>query len=150
MPATPLVIGEAQKAALRELREKAAANPIDMPPLMKRLETPEGKAAHMQQMNGLTIDIPLAFMVTFSIETNHPCGTCRHMSMSATRKGRTPIPEAVWMVAEELGFVGGLQSCVVWPEDLQRGPQQRTDRAIAINVVQPLAVAANVTTLPTA
>jgi hypothetical protein len=145
MAGTPLIIGEAQKAALRELRDNAAANPIDMPPLMKRLETPEGKAAHMRQMNCQTIDVPLAFMVTFSIETNHPCGTCRHMSMSATRRGRTPTPEAVWMVAEELGFVGSMEACVVWPEDLQRGPQQRTDRAIAINVVQPLSVFATTT-----
>lgn len=142
MAATPLIVGQAQKALLHGLRDLAAANPVDMRGLTDRLATPDGKRAHMDRMNALTCEIPAAFWVTFSIETGHPVGTCRHMSMSSRRHGRTPTPEAVWMIAEELGFVGSLEMCTVWPEDLQRGPQERKDRAIAINVVQPIAVSA--------
>lgn len=48
--------------------------------------------------------------------------------------GRAPTPEAVWLIAEELGFVGSLQQCAVWTEDIGQGDK-------AINLVQPIAVA---------
>ena len=35
------------------------------------------------------------------------------------------------MVAEELGFIGGMQRCAIWLEDLEDGGK-------AVNVVQPL------------
>jgi len=135
----PLIIGEHQKAALADLRRVAAEHPIDMPNLMQRIKTPDGKRVHMDQMNDQTIDLPTTYLVTFSIENGHPIGTCRHMSMSSTRKGRAPSPEAIWIVAEELGFIGGLSACEVWSEDLQRG----AERAIAINVVQSINTLAN-------
>ena len=109
-----------------------------MPVVAKLLKTAEGKRQHMDQMNEQSIAIPMGFLVTFSIEAGHPVGVCRHMSMSVMREGRAPNPEAVWMVAEELGFQGGLSACHVYKEDLQRGDE----RAIAINVVQPLNVQA--------
>jgi hypothetical protein len=136
---TPLIVGQTQKAMLLALREEAAENPIDMPALITRIKTPDGKAAHMRQMNSQTVEIPLAYLATFSIEVGHPVGTCRHMSLSSRLRGRTPTPEAVWMIAEELGFAGGLAACKVWPEDLQRDDH----RAVAINVLQPVAVTAD-------
>ena len=135
MQGTPLLLGPDECAALQELRELAAATPVDMPPLLQRLKTGEGKAAHMRQMNAQSIEIPVGYLVTFSIETGHPAGVCRHMSMSSPVEGRVPIPEAVWMVAEELGFSGSLEACAVWLEDLQ-------GHGKAVNVVQPLTAAA--------
>jgi hypothetical protein len=135
MSVAPLIIGPHEKAALAELRQLAVQHPIDMRALMSRIHTPDGKRAHMDQMNSQTIDIPTVYLVTFSIEHGHPIGACRHMSMSSTRNGKVPVPQAIWMVAEELGFVGGLELCEVYKEDLQRGP----GRAIAINVIQPIA-----------
>lgn len=73
--------------------------------------------------------------VTFSIETGHPIGTARHMSMSSPAAGRVPIPEAVWMAAAELGFTGSIEQCMTWPEQLQ-------GHGVAINVVQPMATSA--------
>jgi hypothetical protein len=86
-------------------------------------------------MNAQTVVIPgpWQFFVVFTIETGHPAGTCRHMSLSIRRKDRVPSPAAVWMVAEELGFSGGLLACSAWLERL-------SDGGIAINVAQPLAV----------
>ena len=55
------------------------------------------------------------------------------MSMSSRRRGRAPTPEAVWMICEELGFVGSIQQCRVWLEDMQDGDK-------AVNVAQPVAV----------
>lgn len=130
--ASPLIIGATQLRQLAELRERSAKAPIDMPALMKVIETPEGRRKHMQQMDSQTVSIPTAFLVSFSIEIGHPCGTCRHMSMSSIRKGRSPTPEALWMIADALGFVGGLHLCQLWLEKIARGE--------AINVVQPLAI----------
>jgi hypothetical protein len=135
---TPLIIGETQKRELRVLRERAALEPVDVLEVLELIKTPEGEREHRDRMTVLSIPLPLAFLVTFSIETGHPAGTCRHMSMSSLRRGRLPIPEAVWMVCEELGFVGSLQACRTWVEDLPDGEK-------AINVVQPVAVLAGAT-----
>ena len=123
------MIGDDERAALARLRGLANANPVDMRALPALLETPAGKAAHRERMNGQTIALPAAYLVTFSIETNHPHGTARHMSMSVQRKGRVPIEHAVWMVAVELGFTGGLGECTTWLEELQ-------GHGNAVNVVQ--------------
>src|SRR4249919_1156428 len=108
MPASPLILGAAQKAALEVLRLHARANPIDVLAVRERVKTPAGHAAHIERMQMFTVSIPTAFVVTYSVETGHPCGTCRHLSMSSTRHGRTPTPEAVWMLAQALGFQGDL------------------------------------------
>ena len=104
-------------------------------PTRKAIKLPPLKAKHMKQMTRQTIQIPMNFLVTFSVETGQPMGVCRHMSMSVDQEGRTPSPEALWMVAEEFGFVGSLQDCKVWKEDLQ-------GHGIAINIVQPVAMVA--------
>lgn len=137
MTGTPLIFGERERASLEALRELAAAHPVDMTGINERLATAPGKRAHMDQMNEQTVVIPVGFLVTFSVERGHPCGTCRHMSMSSPAKGRAPTPEAVWAIAEALGFAGGLEACTVYLEELQRG-DGRTD---AVNVVQPVRVA---------
>jgi hypothetical protein len=77
-------------------------------------------------------------MVTFSIETGHGSGVCRHLSMSSKRHGRTPTPEAVWLIAALLGFQGGLEACAIWEEGIGAGD-------VAINVIQPVAL--DVTTM---
>lgn len=138
MASTPLVIGAAERAALAALRDLAAKHPVDMPSLMQRLASPEGKRAHMDQMNSQSIELPFGFLVTFSIETGHPIGAARHMSMSSPVPTRTPTPEAIWMVAQELGFVGSLKQCdAVYPEELLRGSEERQ---VAVNVIQRLAM----------
>lgn len=128
---TPLMIGPNEREALDNLRKLANEHPVDMRTLTERLKTPDGKAAHKKQMTAQSVAIPADFLVTFSIEIGHPIGTCRHMSMSVGKQERVPSPQGAWMVAEQLGFVGGLESCVHWLEDLQ-------GHGRAINVVQPV------------
>ncbi|MES2712010.1 MAG: hypothetical protein V4653_10540 [Pseudomonadota bacterium] len=130
---TALVVGAAERAQLQELRERAAAAPVDMPRLVEWIKTDGGKRQHLAQMNRQSIPLPFGFMVTLSIEVGHPVGTCRHMSMSVLKDGRVPHPEALWMVAEQLGFIGSLHQCQAWIEDLSDGGK-------AVNIVQPVAV----------
>jgi hypothetical protein len=130
----PLLIGPTERAQLAQLRELAACHPVDMTTLAARVRTNRGKRIHMRQMSKQTVYLPTAYAVTFSIETGHPGGTIRHMSMSVHREGRVPNRHAVWMVAEELGFVGGLEACAaIWPEEL-------AGHGKAINVVQSVRV----------
>lgn len=127
---TPLVIDKEVKSQIKACVELAEANPVDMPALMNRIKDPVGKAHHMAQMNRQTVKIPFAYLVTFSIEHGHPCGPCRHMSMSVHREGRIPNPIGVWMIAQEFGFWGALTNCeAIWEEDLQ-------GHGKAINIVQ--------------
>lgn len=130
----PLIMGVLEVAKLHDLRMIAAARPVDMLALME-VKTEAGKTRHIKQMTAQSVEIPgpWPFLVTFSIETGHPAGTCRHMSMSIQRKGRVPSPQAVWMVATELGFVGGYHLCSHWQEQLQ-------GQGVAINLVQPVSL----------
>lgn len=130
------LIGTDDVARLKGLRELAAASPINIKELMVAFQSAEGKLQHKQRMEVQTVVLrhgPFDFFVTFSIETAQPCGTCRHMSMSIMRKGTVPSTAAVWLVAEELGFSGGLTACSTWFEDL-------TDGGVAVNVIQPISV----------
>lgn len=128
----PLVITEEVREQLEAVVELAKANPVDMQSLMARINTPDGKAHHMAQMTRQTITIPMDYMVTFSIEHGHPCGPCRHMSMSVGQTGRVPNPTAFWMIAQELGFWGTIEDCnMIWEEPLKGHGQ-------AINAVQTL------------
>ncbi len=139
---TLLILDNALRARLRELYALAEAHPVDMLALQRNIKTEFGKAFHMLNMTRQTITIPLGFMVTFSIETGHPCGTARHMSMSVSHEGRVPHPEAVWMVAQELGFTGTILDCVIWTEPLQGhgvaiNLSQEFDRASLPSTVRP-------------
>ncbi len=138
MTGTPLVLDVTAKDDICALCALAEAHPVEVTGLEERLQNPEAKAAHMAQMTRQTIHIPLAFLVTFSIEHGHPCGTCRHLSMSVQREGRVPHPAAVWMIAQEFGFWGSFEQCNgLWHEELK-------GHGIAINIVQ--AVERNLTT----
>lgn len=132
MMGTPLVIDDEVRAQIKACIELAEANPVDMPALMEWINTPVVKERHAARMNQQTITIPMAYLVTYSIEDGHPVGRCRHLSMSVQRKDRVPNQHGLWMVAQEFGFWGTLQDCAaVWEENLQ-------GHGVAINVVQPV------------
>jgi hypothetical protein len=133
---TPLVLGPEQLHQLADLRILAAEHPVHMKGLTEKLADPNYKAVHMAQMSRQTVVLPFGFCVTFSIEQGHPAGVCRHMSMSSPVLGRAPSPEAVDMIAKELGFLGGYRCSTVWLEDLERGDGKQK----AVNLVQPLTI----------
>ena len=131
----PLIISNTVKRKLGRLRAQANQRPIDVRVMMEEIKTPGGDHRHRSRISDQTVEIPgpWPFRVTFSIENGHPVGTCRHMSMSIRRENRVPSPEAVWIIAEELGFIGSLALCRTYPEDLE-------DNNKAINIVQPVAL----------
>jgi hypothetical protein len=136
MTGTPLVIGVIEVAALEALRGRALEHPVDVVGLADKLHDPDCKRAHTLQMGSQSVHFPSGFLVTFSIETGHPIGTCRHMSLSSPAKGRVPSPEALDAVAALLGFIGGHRACASWVEHLERGEGPQP----TVNLVQPLTV----------
>jgi hypothetical protein len=129
-----LLINDDERAAIQRLREAAAAMPVAMPGLGARIATVDGKAVHMRQMTAQTIELPVGWLCTFSIETGHPCGAARHLSVSrqGVAPGTGPHPAMIAEIAHEFGFTGTLSDWVCWPEQLQGRD------GIAVNVVQPI------------
>lgn len=138
MIGTPFMIGPGEIANLKALAEVAAANPVDMDGLLERLKDPANKRRHRQQMTHQSVRLPFDYLVTFSIEINHPIGAARHLSLSSPNPDRVPRPQAVWMVAEVLGFTGVVvdseeppPASTIWLEDLE-------GHGKAVNLVQPI------------
>jgi hypothetical protein len=133
-----LLIGDEEREDIAKLCELAAANPVAMPGLAARLTTETGKDAHRRQMTAQTIALPIGWLCTFSIETGHPCGVARHLSVSRSgvRPGLAPHPAMVAEIAREFGFVGGLSEWICWPEVLEGHGSE--GYGTAINVVQPI------------
>jgi hypothetical protein len=128
---TALVIDYRQRKRLADLRALANRHPVNAAELPHTLATDEGKVAHLQVITSQTIELPVGFLLSFTVETGHPCGTIRHMTLSVMRVDRIPTPEACELVAAELGFVGGLAACMRWTEQLQ-------GHGVGVNLVQPV------------
>ena len=125
-----LLIGPTDELAMRNLTALAAEHVVNIPDLLAKLSTSDGKAAHREQMTRQTIALSGEWLLTYSIESGHPAGLCRHLSVSVQGGQLVPSREAVWLLAAQFGFTGGLEASTVWLEEL-RGHGQ------AVNVVQP-------------
>jgi len=134
-----LVMDHAQTVALAALRDRAAAAPVHLPEMMERVKTLDGLRAHREAMSLLTIEIPVGFLVTFSIETGHPAGPCRHLTMSAGPGDDIPSDDLVMLVAHELGFIGGISYSHRW-EEPACPVHQHQGRARAVHLVQPISI----------
>ena len=131
----PLFIGKKELDELDQLRIRAAKNPIDVVATLAKLNTEEGKAAHKRLVTSQSIELPVGYLVSFTIETGHPAGTCRHMTLGVMQKDYGPSLDAVRMVAEALGFVGGVSCCAIWLDKTE-------GHGLGVNLVQPVDVAA--------
>ena len=102
-------------AALARLAERAASQPFDLPVLARQLATPEGQAVYRARLTGLTIVLPGGWCVTLLLEQGHGAHGIRRracMSLAGAVSGRQMSVDAVWRIAQRLGFVEG--ACRVW------------------------------------
>lgn len=124
-----LLIGPEERALLVNLRSRAEDRPINLTAMTEETKTSEGMRKHLAHLLDQTIVVPLNYLVTFSIEVGHPGGPARHVSVSLEKK--LPNKLAIWMIAEELGFAGGLEACdKIWPEKIHNRS------GVAINLLQ--------------
>ena len=103
----PLIIGDGTLAAVRSLRERAAANPVNAAEVkrvgldakkirdLKLSDRPPG----FERKPGERIEIPVGFTVAYTVE-QQPSGLCGHLSVSVDRKGKVPHPAAVEAIAK--------------------------------------------------
>lgn len=124
---------------LVSLRIRAEESQFDITQIAAAMQNAQSSLQHREKINTLSLAIPgpYIFFVTYTVEKNHPVGTCRHMSMSLMVRESVPTIAQIWAVALILGFNGDLCSCEkIWFEDLSDGGR-------AINLVQKFGASEN-------
>jgi hypothetical protein len=117
---TTLIIDAAVREKFARLRARAVAEPVDLRVVGEQITTPEGEVAHIARMRKLTMEIPgpHPWRLSFSIDLGADNGPVRHLSLSVMRAGRTPNQISLWLVASELGFIGSVEDCDWWLEEI--------------------------------
>lgn len=123
----PLIIDNAVKARIQEIRALAEERPI---PLEVNTLLEAGKPIPKGSYDDFKVRIPMGFSVIFTHETQ-PKGLLKHLSMSVDLAGRVPRPLAVQMLMDEFGFAMPLEKCIFWEEGCGGGQ-------VAINVLEPV------------
>lgn len=98
--ARPLLIGDIEKAAIKNLIFYAENNKI---PLKKMKKIMAGELSPAEDNPNYAIILPVDFRVVFTIE-RHPKEWFKHLSISVPGKGRLPHPHAVYMICKEFGI----------------------------------------------
>jgi hypothetical protein len=108
-----LIIGEAEKAALRVAQERARAKPIlfdivrqagevgNFDATLTLADRERLGAEKVIRPQAECVEIPFGYRVNISYEEQPP-GMCLHLSMSTSAPGKIPRPEAVAMVLDAL------------------------------------------------
>lgn len=121
---TLLCLGPAEQANIKRLVEYATAHPINAEEFKRRAESHQPVGNDYRHV----CIIPMGYICVFSIE-EHPCGWCRHISISlhGAQPDHYPNEHAVLLLIKEFGFWGGFEDCEGWFE-----------AGVAINLAQPL------------
>lgn len=139
-----LIIGETQRAAIREAIERAAKHPITLD-MVKAMQIEGGSHLTLEMRRKQQgpdwekkrprsefVNLPIGIRVAISFE-EQPIGMCRHLSVSVDKPGALPNPHVVDMVAKEFGCDHPL--CAPWIEEFAPGHN-------AVNIVALSAPAA--------
>lgn len=124
---TVFVIDSTAVQTLTALKERAEERPISLEDMERMSEAFAEGRPYTVIPEDQTITLPMGWTVTFTHE-NHPSGLVRHMSMASPNRSRVPLPMALEMVMEHLGFTQKLEHCMTWFEPLNEGD--------AVNVVE--------------
>jgi hypothetical protein len=122
-----LVIGQAEQQRIAEMIAAAKAHPVSMQTL-RAAAAPDTNVLKLEDRKPGTerppsdhIIFPGGYRAAFSIE-QQPSGFCNHLSISVmgrAKKGMTPSPEAVTMIAEAFGM--SYPADHMWLEEFERG-----------------------------
>lgn len=135
MSALGLFITPAARDDIQAVITHAQGNKIDLVEMRRRMgsdELADDKAPGRDKAFCCTV--PDGLKCVFSIE-QHPCGWCRHLSVSQAGK-RRPHSLVLEELMSEFGFHGGLeQATAIWQESISL-------EQVAVNVLQTLDVTA--------
>jgi len=105
--------------ALREMRQKAADKPFHIAMEREASDDPARRKQLQESLDGRAVLLRGGLLAILSIELGHPVGPVRHLSLTNLLSKGTPSPEILWRVAEEVGFVEGLEACSTWAQDME-------------------------------
>jgi hypothetical protein len=120
-----LLIDADVKARAKALTEYAEKNPYSIDDI---LDVANGATVPPGDQPEYTMNIERGYKVVFTID-KYPFGIVRHFSMSTSRPGMLPSPEAVDVILPLFGFTKSCRECHVTLE----GPE---DNPIAIAVYE--------------
>ncbi len=109
MKVRPLVISEAERARVREVREYAEHHRYPAAEVLYLMSHPE-RAPGLNPERAMVF--PLGYRCVFTIE-EQPCGWCRHLSVNVMEKKLLPSREAVAELCRQFGFVKPLDELIV-------------------------------------
>lgn len=112
-----MIIGPEERAKIAELLALAAANIHDPERIIAATADPAGEAAHRDMMAMHSIDLPIGYVVTYSLERQPP-GLCHHISVSIDRPNQKPSLDAVGMILEAFGMEPIMNSARFWLEEI--------------------------------
>lgn len=124
-----LILDQENKKVIQDLCKFADANKINLDRLTK---IANGSNPPVGDLPGYRCTIEQGFRVVFSIE-EHPCGWCRHMSVSVDG-GKMPSVPAVEELMKEFGFRGTVMDCE--NVSIEQGVTTESGVVDAINVLQ--------------
>jgi hypothetical protein len=125
-----LMIGEAERKQIAELKAFAAATPRDA--LASKAAADQNIAAFRDEARTMAVHLPVGFAVVYTQEVQPnapPPGLCHHISISVDTPYRVPHPAAVEMILEEFGMRPIAESDHLYWEDISPGEK-------AVNVLQ--------------
>jgi len=96
---------------IRTLREYGDTHPTEAMKILSGMSPPAG------DIPGYVLNLKGGMRVVYSIEIDQPSGVCRHLSMSVDAAGQLPNPEAVLVLAGELGFRPDYNDGAVWVDE---------------------------------
>lgn len=132
MKLRPLLLSVEVHDAIREKREFAEQNPMNLHDLYRTRHDPKKAVGNDRRF---VLIIPMGYRCVFSVEKQpEPLGLVRHLSVSVIDEDLAcmPSPDGVVILAQLYGMPGGLRSMLkVWTEPLTCG-------GAAVNLIQKL------------
>lgn len=130
MPTRPLLLGPDERQKIDELRQMAAANPMNVLSVDAAAKADIDAFRDMMRMQSIVL--PVGYSVSYSHEIQPaapPPGLCHHISISVMQPGFLPSQTAVGMILEAFGMKPLAQSESWWIETVTKDHK-------AINVLQ--------------
>lgn len=124
-----LLLGTKEQDALKAAMARARERPVTLEQTMRHAQsidqmtnvvTLEERAGAAPERYVQMVELPIGYRVNISYE-QQPAGLCLHISMSTSRKGMLPHPEAVNLVLETMTGckVAELDALRAWIEEYE-------------------------------
>jgi hypothetical protein len=134
MKGATFLLVQREREALYRLRNQATKAPVNITGLEERIDAPGGKGGVHKASGRADNDASDGSRRPILDRNRPPDGFDPPLDHVCETSWSSAKPSAVWTVAQQLGFIGGLELCRVWLQKLGESGN-------AIHVAQPIATA---------